>query len=141
MGRPTAQSSTYDNSWDYDISKASNAVDGNYKQCETSQKSVSQTKIDKAPWWLVVLDGVYKVNTVILYSPTEYPASLSNINIYVEDFGGKKSLCATTGSIKDIPKKEFTCRSSAVGNVVFLQKEGRGTIKLCEIKVYGDRGL
>ena len=88
-----------------------------------------------------MLDGVYEINTVILYNQVNYHSEqLSNVNIYVYDFGGKRSLCANTGNMKNVYIKEFKCKAGAIGNVVMLSKSSRGSIRLCEVVVYGDKG-
>ena len=48
-------------------------------------------------------DIFIKVNTVILYNPTDGRENLSETDIFVEDLGkgGKKSFCATTKDMKD----------------------------------------
>ena len=62
------------------------------------------------------------------------------LNIYVDDFGGKRSHCANTGNMKNVYVKEFKCKPGAVGNVVLLSKLAKGSIRLCEVVVYGDKG-
>uniref|UniRef100_A0A7M5VC77 Fucolectin tachylectin-4 pentraxin-1 domain-containing protein n=2 Tax=Clytia hemisphaerica TaxID=252671 RepID=A0A7M5VC77_9CNID len=137
LSRPTYQSSN--NRWDAELSFL--AVDGKYKQCEERDDGISMTGYGHGQSWRVILDDVYEMTSVLLYNIIDYRSSkeLSNVNIYVEDVGGKSHLCANTGNMNRVYIKEFKCKAGAVGNVVTLRKQASGGIRLCEVVVYGEK--
>ena len=139
MKRPTYQSSRYQ-TWSLD-DKSLASVDGKYKKCQ-DENFISMTNVGMRQWWKVILDEVYEIDSVILYNQVDnyYSEQLSNVDIYVYDFGGKRSLCANTGNMKNVYIKEFKCKAGAIGNVVMLSKSDEGSIRLCEVVVYGDKG-
>eukprot|EP00111_Clytia_hemisphaerica_P024232 TCONS_00071399-protein len=133
LKRPTIQSSG-------DPERLPASVDGYTKYCH-SPYVVSTTEAGRNQWWKVILDGVYEINTVIFYNQvdTDHSGQLSNVDIYVYDFGGKRSLCANTGDMKNVYIRQFECNAGAIGNVVMLSKMDEGSIRLCEVVAYGEK--
>eukprot|EP00111_Clytia_hemisphaerica_P000065 TCONS_00000150-protein len=136
LKRPTYHSSAY-NQWNQP--KSSFAVDGNYNQCLPRDHLISQTGYGSHESWRVILDGIYEIKSVILYNVVDNWTSddLSNVNIYVDDIGDKRSFCAKTGNMKHVYIKEYKCAVGAIGNVVLLLKPSSGRVSLCEVVVYG----
>ena len=137
MGRPTSQSGQN--------SGSNLAVDGKHDKCLQRDHQSTDTGLQQNPFWAVTLDKAYDVRYIILYTGNYNPYGqtnlLSDTDIYVYDEEGKSHFCANTGNMSGFRKKiRVTCKFSAIGNKVKIEKKGHGKLNLCEVMVYGQKG-
>lgn len=125
---------------DIPLGAADKAVDGNTDQLYSSG-SVSATNVEDNPWWQVGLESLCKIEKIVIYNRSDarsdhlkkFHVEVLNLNAggvwevvvdaYSEDEAGSVAL--------------VNFRKGAKGQVVRIRIDGKASLNLAEVKVYG----
>lgn len=116
----------------------SSAVDGN-KNCNWAAGSISHTKDEMNPWWMVDMGRQVCVRRVVIYNRSDCCGELlRHFTVSVSQTqDGNREICSRFPRASITGATEFiTCSKPIYGRFVKIQIAGWGHLALCEVEVF-----